>query len=248
MDFIVQAGTAPVVDFGDLHWHELEREVIDIELMEQEMGPKFRKTSKRTILNLRFWSQLFARRFKVSFDPSVRKFQVRMGPAGGAVCLSESALINAIFGCLQKLSRELQGFPQRELCLARVKEIVGLLKIEVARGQLSEDEVVERYLQECVENRRGVVVTSKQLWHNFLAFCRGSNLPLCPERIFAGLARTKIRQRFAVGQSHDKLRGNSHTPRMYRNWGFKAAVPVVVELSDTAVTRIHVCGNYGANN
>lgn len=247
-DFIVQGGTAPVVDFGDLHWLEVEREVFDIELIEQEMGPKFCKTSKRTILNLPFWSRLFAKRFNLSFDPSVRKFQLWMGPADGAVCLSESGLVNTVLGCLQKLSRELHGFPQRELCLKRVKEIVGLLKIEVARSELSEDESIDRYLQECIENRRGSLITSKQLWHTFLAFCRTSNLPVCPERIFGGLVRTKIRQRFAVGQSHDKVLGNDHTPRIYRNLGFKAHVPVVVELSDTAVTRIHVWGSYGANN
>ncbi|HTE91437.1 MAG TPA: hypothetical protein VK639_20985, partial [Terriglobales bacterium] len=41
----------------DLQWHELEQDAIEVELLEQELGPRIRKTSKRTVLNLQFWTK-----------------------------------------------------------------------------------------------------------------------------------------------------------------------------------------------
>ena len=63
--FIAQPGNVPVVDFRDLQWDELEREAIEVELLEQEFGPRFRKTSKRTVLNLQFWAKFLVKQLNL---------------------------------------------------------------------------------------------------------------------------------------------------------------------------------------
>ena len=118
-----------------------------------------------------------------------------------------------------------------------------MLKNAVTRGQLSDAEVIDRFLQAKVEASRGKLVTSKQLWDAFLAFGRTSKLPLCPETIFYRLLRTKIRQQFGIGHSHDRIPGESENRRYYRHLSFKSPALVVVQLSDSVVTRIHVHAN-----
>ena len=46
--FVVQAGTMAVVDFQDVRWEPLERDAFEMVLLEDEVGRRFRKTSKGT--------------------------------------------------------------------------------------------------------------------------------------------------------------------------------------------------------
>jgi hypothetical protein len=103
--FIAQPGNVPVVDFRDLQWHGLGREAIQVELLEQEFGPRFRKTSKRTVLNLQFWSRFLVKQLNLSYDPAAEKFQARLRSPEATVCLTEGALIDSVGVWLQKLSR-----------------------------------------------------------------------------------------------------------------------------------------------
>ena len=173
-----------------------QKHFIEIDLLEQELGPRFHKTSRRRVLNLAFWSGLLERQFKPSHDPSLEKFQLRMANTQVTVWLSESAMVDAVFRWLEKLSHLLAGFPAGELRLARSKELVRMLKNSVTRGQPSEGEVIVRFLQEQVEVCQGMMLTSRQLWVGFRAFCQTNKQPLCPKTLFLHLVREKIRKHF----------------------------------------------------
>lgn len=243
--FIAAAGNVPLVDFRELKWPELEQDALDIDLLEQEVGPRFQKRSKQAVLNLDFWSRLLVKKFRLNYDPSAQKFQVRPGPGEPAVCLSESGLIDAVLRCLEKLSRQLEGFPPRECRFSRARELVRRLKGALTRDQPSDDEeVVARFVNEEVEAAPGELITSQQLWASFLIFCRTRGLPLCTQNSFFSLVREMIRERIGVGHSHDRIRGRSDNPRFYRNVTVKSPLAVVVQLVDAARTQIRSYGEY----
>jgi len=83
------------------------------------------------------------KQLNLSYDPAAGKFQARLGRPEATVCLTESALIDAVAVGLQKLSRELEGFPLAELRFARIKELVRLVKNAVTQNHPSEGEVID---------------------------------------------------------------------------------------------------------
>jgi hypothetical protein len=236
--FISQAGAIAVVDFQELHWEELPREAIEVELLQQKVGARYLRTSRATVLNVRFWSQYLAKKFNLNYDLSTRKFQLKMIDPQGTVSLSEAEMVNAVFDCLQDIARVDPDFPQKALRLARAEEMVRMMKGRVARPAVSESELVDRWVEKEIERQTGGMVTGKQLWERFLASHRIDNRPLCPEVVFYRLLREKIRRYFGIGQSHDRRHTNGN-PRFYRNLALRPPGVVVVEVKDAATAHLH---------
>ena len=61
----------------------------------------------------------------LTYDLSTRKFQLKMIDPQATVYLSEAEMVNAVFDCLEDIARVDPDFPQKELRLARVEEMVG---------------------------------------------------------------------------------------------------------------------------
>lgn len=232
--FIVQSGRLVVVDFEDLQWEPLEKEGFEMAFLEDQVGRRFRKTSKGRFLNVRFWGKYLAQKFNLSYEPWTSKFALRRIDPPSVVLLSESEMIEALFDGLERISRADPEFPKREISLGRVKELVKLMKNQVGQESMAEGEIINEFLETEVFHCPGGMLTSKELWSRFLAFCRAKGLPLCPEMTFYRQVRQEIRTRFGIGQSHDR-RDGSGNPRFYRHLSLRPERVVVVRLKDAAV-------------
>jgi hypothetical protein len=101
-----QPGEVPVVEFRELKWTAPEQEAIDIDLLEQDAGPRFQRASKRTVLNLHFWGRLLAKQLQFTYEPPRRCWpqhrRITKTPAGGCDTRSRPVVVNG-----QTLSRRI---------------------------------------------------------------------------------------------------------------------------------------------
>jgi hypothetical protein len=232
--FIVQSGRVAVIDFEDLHWERLEKEGFEVALLEDQVGRRYRQTSKGRFLNVRFWSRYLAQKFNMSYEPGTSKFALRRIDPPSVVFLSESQMIEALFDCLETISRAEPEFPASEIGLGRIKELVKLMKNRVERESMGEGEIIHEFVETEVIRCPGGMLTSKELWSRFQAFCRAKGLPLCPERTVCRRVRQEIRSHFGIGQSHDRRDGRGN-PRFYRHLSLRPEHVVVAQLADAAI-------------
>jgi hypothetical protein len=207
----LQRGSIPTVAFDDLKWTEQERQLLEMELLAVELGPAVRQIGKRRVLNPFFWARYLQRNLGiVGFDTRLRTFQVVEAGSKQPARLPEGEMIELIAKGLQGVYAADPGlFPPEEIRPSRIREILGLLKTLVWKPEVKDGEIVDRYLQNALEEHLGSQSASHELWIGLCAFCRARGLPLVPEEVFYRLVKPKIRAYFGKCSRHDLVEGHA---------------------------------------
>lgn len=234
--FISQAGEIKRVEFNKLVWTEQQEAEVERLLLEAEVGPPFRVVARgRRVLNLSFWAKYFTGLMPISFDPDRDVFTWGDGKVREPVLLTTDQTITEFTRLLQAVAPSLgANFPQGEIKLARVRQLVERVKALTLKPRLSDHAALDSFLKDIVHRIPGKDVSVHELFTGYTAYCHAHKLVSCSEPRFFRLLHGRLKN-LGIDPRHDILRAGKRV-RGYTARTLKATVltnnPDVSDVSD----------------
>ena len=237
--FLSQAGEIKQVAFGGLVWSEEQEDEIATTFLEMEVGPPFRRQAGgRKVLNLEFWARYFTTTMRFSYDPDKDLLTWGDPQVGSPAQLGDAGNLREFTHLLQIAARSFGAeFPQGEIRLDRVRQILARIKLLTTQARISDGEVLAAFMTNQLVRTPGKDVTSREIRAAFVQFNQMVGQVACPETRFYRRLTNQIRNQLGIAQRHDIVR-NGKKVRGYGGLSLKSVASVktadVADVSDGA--------------
>jgi hypothetical protein len=217
---VIHLASPLTVDFQSIVWPTCMQHNLTLALMELASGSPFiQSPQRRSMPNWDYWARCFQRINQIYYDQARESFYRKL-PDKKIELLSDLKVLQLLANLVNALSRH----PKYALLgkfrsTKNLKELLAMLRI-VSFLNLSEEDDLERFLQETIEPCRGESVSSAELETTHQQYFQSQQLPPYPatvfekripdyiERMFRGGRSRKLQRhgRYCRGYTHVRLR------------------------------------------
>jgi len=231
--------TATVVSttFASLRWPpELDLQFFEAKTV-SEFGPFFLGSERSKKINLATFARVIAHAAGLKFDTETETFSQQKPNEKFPEMVTTAFVTDLVAQSLTRVAAADPDFPARELRLPRVRALVAHMKLAVAFTRTDANDSLVQYLRTWICPMPGGTLTVRELFEDYMMFCRGGGKAALPESEFRVKATKYIRELFGVAKRHDVMRAHSMHDRDtarygFSNLGFKVSLPEQTEVPE----------------
>jgi hypothetical protein len=187
-DILVNGTPAPTVvtsSFAGLRWPpDLDSKFHAAQTFE-EFGPCYQNVGKKKQINLASFARIIARPLGLKFDADAQTFCRQKLGEKSIESISTANVIELVITFLTKVAAEdPTNFPEGELCLPRIKQLIEHIQLATAFARPNLHESLIEYVRTRLCQKPGRDLTVQEIYGDFLVYTRERNLPLYPKSKF----------------------------------------------------------------
>jgi hypothetical protein len=213
------------LSFSEIIWPDGMERMFAFEQVEFTYHSPFYADRKgNPVLNLPYWSALFARINTVKYCPGSQTFYQRDVEAQEWVELS----ITHIKAAMLEFMLQNGGRPGYEVLLRpcsdrQLDDLIKSLRLVAIGEDEDAGKALNAFVADCLEAHTGTDVTVAELYSAFVGFCQRGQQPHLTQAQFCDRSPALIQSRFAIGRSNSIDR-NGKARRGYYNLRLKLSV------------------------